>query len=388
MSRLYAPLALLLLLSPLAAQENEKQVHTTKSGLKYEILRPGRERTNPGPGEKVEVHYTGWLEDGTKFDSSHDRNEPFSFTIGQGVIEGWSEGVALMTVGSKYRFTIPWKLAYGARGRPPTIPPEANLIFEIELRKIFRKPKFTAPDPAKQQATKSGLKYEVLVAGEGDAPQSAQGVKIGFAVWSDKGTHILSTAADGHVLTGMCGSLRLTRVGEKFLTEAVQLMKPGAKYRFEVPAELCWGERGIAPHVQPNAVTIWELELMQINDVPKFEKPDPEKMLKCESGLKYEILAEGSGKSPTASDQVTVHYTGYLEDGTVFDSSLARAEPATFPLNRVIPGWTEGLQLMKEGAKYRFTIPSDLAYGPRGSPPVIPPNATLIFVVELIKVGN
>lgn len=386
MSRLYIPFALLLLLGPLAAQE--KQVHTTKSGLKYEILRPGEPGTNPKVGEKVEVHYTGWLLDGKKFDSSHDRNEPFSFTIGQRVIEGWSEGVALMTVGSKYKFTIPWTLAYGVKGRGP-IPAKADLVFEIELLKVFRKPKFTAPDPSQQQVTKSGLKYEVLVAGAGgEAPRAGQGVKVRFAVWSATGVHILSTAADGHLLVGMCTSLRLTRMGEKFLTEAVGLMKPGAKYRFEVPPELCWGERGIAPHVQPNSVTIWELELVQINDVPKFEQPDPEKMIKCESGLKYEVLREGAGKSPTAADKVTVHYTGYLENGTVFDSSLARAEPATFPLNRVIPGWTEGLQLMKEGAKYRFTIPSDLAYGPRGSPPVIPPNATLIFVVELIRVGD
>jgi peptidylprolyl isomerase len=387
-SRLEIPLALVLLLSPLAAQEeNKPQVHTTKSGLKYEIQRPGQEGTNPKPGERVKVHYTGWLTDGTKFDSSRDRGDPFSFTIGKGVIEGWSEGVALMTVGSRYRFTIPWKLAYGEQGRGP-IPQKADLIFEIELLAVMRKPTFTKPDPAQQKATESGLKYEVLTAGEGETPRAGQGVKLGFAVWSDQGTHILSTGADGHVLTGMCSSLRLTRIGEKFLTEAVQLMKPGARYRFEVPPELCWGERGIAPHVPPNAITIWELELMQINDVPRFEKPDPEKMVKRESGLQYEVLVEGTGPSPTAADQVTVHYTGYLEDGTVFDSSLARAEPATFPLGRVIPGWTEGLQLMKVGAKYRFTIPSDLAYGERGSPPTIPSNATLIFVVELIKIGK
>jgi FKBP-type peptidyl-prolyl cis-trans isomerase len=385
-SRHCTPLALVLLLSPLAAQE-ESQVHTTKSGLKYEILRAGQEGTSPRQGDKVQVHYTGWLTDGNKFDSSHDRGTPFSFTIGEGVIRGWSEGVALMTVGSKYRFTIPWKLAYGERGRG-TIPPKADLIFEIELLKVLRKPPFTAPDPTKQVKTASGLKYEVLVAGEGDPPRAGQGVELGFAVWSDKGVHILSTAADGHKLTGMCTKLRLTRIGEKFLAEAVQLMKPGAKYRFEVPPGLCWGERGIAPLVPPNAITIWELELMQIHDVPKFEKPDPEKTIKRESGLGYEVLREGTGKSPTAADQVTVHYTGYLEDGTVFDSSLARGEPATFPLNRVIAGWTEGLQLMKEGAKYRFTIPPELGYGPRGSPPVIPPSATLIFVVELIKVGR
>lgn len=105
------------------------------------------------------------------------------------------------------------------------------------------------------------------------------------------------------------------------------------------------------------------------------------------SGLQYVIEKEGTGKSPQATDEVTVHYTGRLLDGHVFDSSVARGEPATFPLNRVIPGWTEGLQLMKEGAKFTFFIPSDLAYGAQGAGRDIPPHSTLIFEVELIKVN-
>ncbi len=104
------------------------------------------------------------------------------------------------------------------------------------------------------------------------------------------------------------------------------------------------------------------------------------------SGLQYVVEKEGEGTSPAATDEVTVHYTGRLLDGTVFDSSVNRGEPATFPLNRVIPGWTEGVQLMKEGAKYTFFIPSDLAYGPQGIPGAIPPHSTLVFEVELIKV--
>ena len=106
-----------------------------------------------------------------------------------------------------------------------------------------------------------------------------------------------------------------------------------------------------------------------------------------ESGLQYKVIKEGEGAQPKAEDEVTVHYTGKLLNGTVFDSSVNRGEPATFPLNRVIPGWTEGVQLMKEGAKYEFFIPSDLAYGPQGIPNVIPPHSTLIFEVELIKVN-
>lgn len=104
------------------------------------------------------------------------------------------------------------------------------------------------------------------------------------------------------------------------------------------------------------------------------------------SGLQYQVLKEGNGKSPKATDLVKCHYEGTLVNGKVFDSSYRRGEPATFPLNGVIAGWTEGLQLMKEGAKYRFFIPFNLAYGTRGAGQDIPPYAALIFDVELIEV--
>ncbi|MBF0188842.1 MAG: FKBP-type peptidyl-prolyl cis-trans isomerase [Magnetococcales bacterium] len=105
------------------------------------------------------------------------------------------------------------------------------------------------------------------------------------------------------------------------------------------------------------------------------------------SGLQYEVLQEGDGPKPTASDTVRVHYAGTLVDGSEFDSSYKRGEPISFPLNGVIKGWTEGVQLMSVGSKYRFTIPGDLAYGARGVPQAgIGPNATLIFEVELLAI--
>ncbi len=105
------------------------------------------------------------------------------------------------------------------------------------------------------------------------------------------------------------------------------------------------------------------------------------------SGLKYQVLKQGTGTvSPKATDTVKVHYHGTLLNGTVFDSSVERAEPISFPLNRVIPGWTEGLQLMKVGDKFKFEIPANLAYGEGSPSPTIPPNSTLVFEVELLGI--
>ncbi len=110
-------------------------------------------------------------------------------------------------------------------------------------------------------------------------------------------------------------------------------------------------------------------------------------MITTASGLKYQVLQHGAGTvSPKATDTVKVHYEGKLLDGTVFDSSIARGQPISFPLNGVIPGWTEGLQLMKVGDKFKFVIPPNLAYGENSPSPAIPPNSTLVFEVELLGI--
>ncbi|MBI5831558.1 MAG: FKBP-type peptidyl-prolyl cis-trans isomerase [Armatimonadetes bacterium] len=141
--------------------------------------------------------------------------------------------------------------------------------------------------------------------------------------------------------------------------------------------------------VPPDATTIWQITLVAINPVPAFVKVDVAKAKNTASGIRYEVIKEGAGASPKATDQVTVHYTGWLTDGKLFDSSHARGETASFGLDQVIPGWSEAVQLMKVGGSARFLIPAKLAYGersPEGSG--IPANADLIFWIELQSIDQ
>jgi FKBP-type peptidyl-prolyl cis-trans isomerase len=154
-------------------------------------------------------------------------------------------------------------------------------------------------------------------------------------------------------------------------------MKQGDVVRLEIPAKT-------VPSISRD--TVWTIELVGVHKMPKFRALDAAKTETTKSGLKYEIIKQGEGKQPTAKDTVEALYTGWLPDGTMFDSAHARGMATEFPLSGVIPGWTEGLQLMKTGGTFLFEIPGELAYGANGSPPKIGPNQTLIFLVELTNV--
>lgn len=237
------------------------QEYTTASGLRYRVTELGKGKQVEA-GDKVTVHYTGKLTNGTKFDSSKDRNQPFTFKVGAGqVIRGWDEGLQLLKIGDKATFVIPPDIAYGQRDMG-SIPPNSTLIFDVEVIDSKPSPKIVPFDT--------------------------------------KGKDTLTTA----------------------------------------------------------------------------------------SGLRYINVENGSGEQAVSGKTVRVHYTGYLMDGKIFDSSIERDEPIEFPLGQrmVIPGWEEGIALMKVGDKKRLIIPSELAYGANGAGGVIPPNATLIFDVELVEV--
>ena len=364
----------------------DKEVVTTASGLKYSVLVAGPEGKHPKVGDKVKVHYTGWLTDGKVFDSSRLRGEPTEFQLG-GVIPGWNEGLALMSVGSRYKFTIPPNLAYGDEGQAPDIPGKATLIFDVELLGVTWMPEFRAAKPDAQKTTASGLKYEVLKEGEGTPPAEGDAFEMRFALWSTAGKLLDCTENSGKTIKG-----RTADMAFGILKEAPSLLKPGSRYRFEAPAALAFGERTPGPDLPPNSVTVWELEMVRVITplpLPAFSAPEgAPKSYKTASGLEVQVLREGTGRAPKMADEVTVQYAGWLANGTLFDASYTRGEPAQFQLARVIPGWSEGIQTMKEGGMSRFTIPGAIAYGPEGRPPRIPPNATLVFVVELIRIGG
>ena len=227
---------------------------TAFTELLVEELSPGSE-LRVAAGDTVAVHYTGRLTDGTVFDSSYERGEPIELPVGVGmVIEGWDKGLVGLAEGGKYRLSIPSAMGYGPYGAGGVIPPNADLVFDVEIVKVAK------------------------------------------------------------------------------------------------------------PEARPSAPAFTELGV--------------------------EELAPGTGRTVAAGDTVAVHYTGSLTDGRVFDSSYNRGEPFEFKVGAgmVIQGWDKGLVGLVEGGKYRLSIPSAMGYGPYGAGGVIPPNADLVFEIEVVGI--
>ncbi|MGB1130907.1 MAG: FKBP-type peptidyl-prolyl cis-trans isomerase [Haloferula sp.] len=341
----------------------------TKSGLASKVLQAGTGDKKPSATDTVTVHYSGWTTDGEMFDSSVKRGEPTSFPL-NGVIAGWTEGLQLMVVGEKRRFWIPEDLAYGPKvegsGRPGGM-----LVFDVELIGIKEAPK--PPDDAKK--TEGGVAYKVTKEGTGEAPGEGQVITFHFTGKTMEGQTVQDSRSQPSP-----PSVPLDKL-PKELGEVFSAMKKGEQ-------RTCWLPE---PRV-PGGFIVAELELIDFKDAPPAP-PVPEDVAaapadaeKTESGLASKVLKKGTGtEKPKATDQVKVHYSGWETNGEMFDSSVTRGEPATFGLNQVIKGWTEGVQLMVVGEKRRFWIPADLAYGEKqeGSGR---PGGMLCFDVELLEI--
>lgn len=238
--------------------------------------------------------------------------------------------------------------------------------------------------PADAEKTASGLASKVLRAGTGSSKPTAQDtVKVHYSGWTTDGRLF-----DSSVKRGQPISFPLNGV-IKGWTEGLQLMVEGEVRRLWIPAELAYGENPGGG--RPGGMLVFDVELIHIKaapkppEVPADVKQAPADAIKTDSGLASKVLQPGTGDvHPKATDQVTVHYSGWTTNGNLFDSSVLRGEPSTFPLNRVIPGWTEGVQLMVKGEKRRLWIPAKLAYGEH--PPSKEIAGDLVFDVELINI--
>ena len=352
----------------------------TPSGLATKVLQKGTGDQKPEPQDKVKVHYTGWTKDGKMFDSSVKRGRPTTFGVKQ-VIPGWTEGLQLMTVGEKRRMWIPEDLAY--KGRPG---PQGMLVFDVELLEIIPGPKpIPAPEnvaaqPAEAKTEASGLATLVLTPGTGkEKPRPQDRVKVNYTGWTTDGEMF-----DSSVSRGQPATFVVSRVIEGW-TEGLQLMVEGEKRRMWIPEGLAYkGRPG-----PPKGMLVFDVELLSIErmpdppQTPKDVAAVPKNAKKTESGLAYRVLKKGTGKRhPVATDRVKVQYSGWTTDGKMFDSSITRGQPAVFPLNRVIAGWTEGVQLMVEGESTRFWVPEEMAY--KGRPGA--PAGMLVFDIELIEI--
>ena len=344
-----------------------------KQGLKKKLVKEGEGWERPETGDEVEVHYTGTLLDGTKFDSSRDRGTPFKFKLGQGqVIKGWDQGIKTMKKGENAVLTIPPDLAYGEAGSPPTIPPNATLRFDVELLSWAS---------VKDICKDGGIFKKVLVEGQKwENPKDLDEVTVKYEARLEDGSVVSKSESiefavkDGY----FCPAL----------SKAVKTMKKGEKVLLTVKPQYGFGEQGrpaseVEAAVPPNSTLHIDLELVSWKTITLIG--DDKRILK-------KVLKEGEGyERPNDGAVVRVRLIGKLDDGTVFTKKGHEGdEPFEFKTDeeQVIEGLDTTVLTMKKGEVASARIPPEHAFGSTETKldlAVVPPNSTVFYEVELVS---
>ncbi|KAH1047022.1 hypothetical protein J1N35_037806 [Gossypium stocksii] len=343
-----------------------------KNGLKKKLVRQGEGWEAPSNGDEVEVHYTGTLLDGTKFDSSRDRGTPFKFKLGLGqVIKGWDEGIKTMKKGENAIFTIPPELAYGESGSPPNIPPNATLQFDVEL---------LSWTSFKDICKDGGIFKKILVEGEKwENPKDLDEVFVKYEACLEDGTLVSQsgglefTVGDGYFCPALAKAVKTMKKGEKVLL----IVKP--QYAFGEDGRPALGNEGAVP---PNATLHVTLELVSWKSVSDVTK---NKMV-----LK-KILKEGEDyERPDDGTIVQVKFIGKLEDGKIFVKKGHDDELFEFKIDeeQVIDGLDKAVKTMKKGELALITVQPEYAFGSSESQQelaVVPANSTVYYEVEMVS---
>ncbi|MBA3391748.1 MAG: FKBP-type peptidyl-prolyl cis-trans isomerase [Deltaproteobacteria bacterium] len=355
----------------------------TPSGLTYKKLVVNEAGTSATRNDTVLINYTGWRQStGETFFTNKGRGQPMPLNLAT-TAAGFTEAMQLVKKGEKAMLWVPPEIGYKG---PPQGAPE-TLVYEVEVVDIVPAPPipgdYKAPPPT-AQALPSGAKYVVVRPGTGkEKARSFDTVTFHYTAWDQEGRMFDSTEMRKRPAT--VPPYRQSAVMEDVLTT----MTAGQRIRFWVDAEKMTAGGKPQPGI-PTGLLCYELEILQIAKavatpppVPGDVGKPPGETKKTAGGVAYKILKTGKGgPKPAKTDVVRVHYTGWTTDGRMFDSSVVKGEPAEFALDKVIPGWTEGIPVMSIGDRVRFWIPEELAY--KGQPGR--PQGMLVFDVELLEI--